>query len=303
MRYLSPLRYPGGKARLGGFLKAILRENRLIDGTYAEPYAGGASLALLLLCDEYVSSIYINDLDRAVYGFWSAVLNETDALCALVRRARATPTEWRRQRNVYERDDSASLERGFAAFFLNRTNRSGIIESAGMIGGSRQTGRWKIDARYNREELAQRITRVARYRERIRLTNLDAADFLIHVAEKLPRRTLVYLDPPYYVKGRRRLYANSYQPKDHAGIAELVRALPCHWIVSYDSARQIRALYPEFRRLTYSLQYTAATRQQGAEVMFFSPDLSIPASDRPQRASARGHLHPARVWCPTNATA
>lgn len=303
MRYLSPLRYPGGKARLYPFVKSILTQNGLVDGSYAEPYAGGASLALALLLDEQVSDIYINDLDTAVYSFWRSVLDDTRDLCNLIRRTRVNPTTWKRQRKVYTRSGSVSLERGFAAFFLNRTNRSGIIESAGMIGGADQTGVWKIDARYNQQELAQRISRIARYRDRIHLTNLDAADFLIHVADKLPENTLVYLDPPYYVKGRRRLYANSYEPSDHAGISGLVRALPCHWIVSYDSVRQIRSLYPEFRRLTYSLQYTAATRQQGAEVMFFSPGLKIPATDRPTRAGARGVQHVARVWDPRRATA
>lgn len=303
IRYVSPLRYPGGKARLCPFIKAILTENGLVDGTYAEPYAGGASLALALLLDEHVSDIHINDLDSAVFSFWRSVLDETRDFCKLVRRTRPTPTAWRRQRNVYERSDSVSLERGFAAFFLNRTNRSGIIESAGMIGGNDQTGTWKIDARYNGEELARRIERIARYRDRIHATNQDAMEFLRRTVNTLPKASLVYLDPPYFVKGRRRLYANYYRPEDHADIADDVRSLPCHWLVSYDSVRQIRTLYPEFRRLTYSLQYSAASRQHGAEVMFFSPGLKIPAAERPQRAGADGTLHAARVWDPTKASA
>lgn len=139
MRYSSPLRYPGGKAKLAGFVKEIFRANDLLDGAYAEPYAGGASVALTLLFDEFASRIYINDIDRAVYAFWSAVLNSTEELCRLIRDTRPTPTEWLRQRRIYSNSATESpLALGFSAFFLNRTNRSGIIESAGMIGGRAQ---------------------------------------------------------------------------------------------------------------------------------------------------------------------
>ncbi len=277
VRYNSPLRYPGGKARLADLIKAVLRENSLLDGAYAEPYAGGASLALTLLFEEYVSRIYINDIDSAVFAFWHSVLYETDALCRLVLDTRATPAQWSRQRDIYRNAGNESqLSVGFATFFLNRTNRSGIISSAGMIGGRQQHGRWKLDARYNQRDLVERISRVARYSDRIRLYNLDAVDFLACCATDLPERALVYLDPPYYVKGQKRLYANYYNDEDHADIACVLPALPFAWLVSYDDAPRIRELYSHYRKLTYSLRYTAAERQHGAEVMFFSDQLAIP---------------------------
>lgn len=285
MRYNSPLRYPGGKAKLADFVKAIFRTNRLLDGVYAEPYAGGASVALTLLFEEYASHIHINDLDPSVYAFWRAVLYDTEALCKLVRNTRATPRQWERQRRIYAHPATeSSLALGFASFFLNRTNRSGIIASAGMIGGRKQTGLWKLDARYNRAELAERIARIARYRDRIHVTNLDAVDFLAAAATTLPERTLIYLDPPYYVKGQQRLYANYYKAEDHTHIAELLPALPFPWLISYDNAVAIRRLYREYRHFTYTLRYTAAERQHGAEVMFFSPELVIPVEERPVRA-------------------
>lgn len=298
MRYNSPLRYPGGKAKLANFVKAIFLANKLLDGVYVEPYAGGASIALALLFEEYATSIYLNDIDRAVHAFWCAALHETDALCRLIHDTPATPREWQRQRRIYTNAATESpLALGFAAFFLNRTNRSGIIDSAGMIGGREQSGRWKLDARYNRRQLVDRIERIARYRDRIHLSNLDAAEFLVQTASALPAKSLVYLDPPYYVKGQRRLYASYYEEEDHIKIAELLPALPFLWLISYDSTPAIHGLYREYRSITYRLRYTAAERQQGTEVMFFSPNLVMPRERRPalDGQGGRGGHSAARV--------
>jgi DNA adenine methylase len=282
LRHYSPLRYPGGKAKLSGFVKAIFRANNLLDGSYAEPYAGGAGVALTLLFEEYASRISINDLDPGVFAFWHSVLHDTENICRLVRNTRLTPAAWERQRRIYhDRPNQSRLALGFATFFLNRTNRSGIIASAGMIGGKSQQGIWKLDARYNHLELMSRIVKIAKYADRIALFNLDAMEFIARCATALPGRSLVYLDPPYYVKGQQRLYANYYGPEEHAAIPTYLSALPLPWIVSYDNAPEIRRLYREHRSLKYSLQYTAAARQEGAEVMFFSDDLHIPADERP----------------------
>jgi len=276
VRYYSPLRYPGGKAKLADYVKLLLRENDLLDGHYLEVYAGGASVGLELLLEDWVSRISINDIDRAVHGFWRAVLDETDALCQLIRDQPVTATEWQRQRSIYASPTASPLELGFAAFFLNRTNRSGIIASGGMIGGNAQTGRWKLDARYNKQELIHRIERIARYRGRISLTNLDAQRLLAEVLPRLPKKSLVYLDPPYYVKGRRRLYANFYEHGDHAAIAKQMARAKRPWIVSYDAAPEICRLYSRFRSVRYGLGYTARDRYEGEEVMFFSDTLKIP---------------------------
>lgn len=299
MRYNSPLRYPGGKAKLASLVEAIFRANNLLDGVYAEPYAGGAGIALALLFEEYAARIYLNDIDPAVYAFWHAVLHDTDALCRLVRDTPATPREWERQKRIYTRAATEPrLALGFAAFFLNRTNRSGIIDSARMIGGRDQNGRWKLDARYNQPGLADRIARIARYRDRIHLSNLDASEFLIQTATRLPAKSLVYLDPPYYVKGQRRLYASYYQEEDHIKIAELLPALPFHWLVSYDNAPAIRRLYRDYRRVTYRLRYTAAERHQGTEVMFFSPNLVVPREARSKVQGSAGRVTRSAVWAP-----
>lgn len=278
MHHASPLRYPGGKAKLTPFFKRLLELNRLCDGHYAEAYAGGSGLALSLLYAEYVRYIHINDLDRAVYAFWHSVLNRTDDFCRLIERRPLDSKEWRRHRRVVENKKDADLfELGFAAFYLNRTSRSGIIASGGMIGGNDQRGKWKLDARFNRAALVERVRRVASYKSRISLTRLDALDFLGAMAADLPDNSLTYLDPPYFVKGQRRLYADYYKADDHEAVAGALASFPHRWVVSYDYAPEILTLYRNYRCYVYDLYYSAQERYDGDEAVFFSPDLIAPS--------------------------
>ena len=278
LRYFTPLRYPGGKGKLAAYIKRLMKVNGLLDGEYVEPYAGGAGIALELLFHEYVASIRINDVSRPVHAFWKAVLNHTDELCKLVIDTPLTVRVWDKQRRILENAaDHDDLALGFATFFLNRTNRSGIL-NGGIIGGRDQTGPWKIDARYNAHELAYRIESIARMKGRIHLTRQDALRFLKSGVIRWPEKTLIYLDPPYYVKGRD-LYYDFYKPQDHAHVADFVMTSikQQRWIVSYDNAPAIRELYKGSPHIVYDIGYSARSSRLGSEVMFFGDGLKVPS--------------------------
>lgn len=280
MNQLSPLRYPGGKSRIANFMRLVILLNDLTDGEYAEPYAGGAGVALNLLFGGYVSRIRINDCDRALASFWSVVLRETDELCHFIASVDLSVDEWHRQRAIYHDPCADALPLACATFYLNRTNRSGIIKGGGLIGGLDQSGRWKMDARFNRVELISRIQSIALRSSDIDVTCLDALDFL----DTLPiGRVLCYLDPPYYHKGSE-LYANFYLPSDHQAVARAVHSLDCPWIVSYDNVEEIRTLYGVFQDLQYSLRYSARKRYAGKEIMFFSRGMVVPSVPIPSTA-------------------
>jgi DNA adenine methylase len=277
LRRLTPLRYPGGKAQLGSFFAGVVAANNLSDGVYVEPFAGGAGVAIALLLGDFVDTVFINDIDPAVYAFWTAVVELNSDLVELVRSTPITVTEWERQRDVYrggEKSDPLAL--GFAMFYLNRTNRSGIM-NGGVIGGREQNGPWKIDARFNRAELARRIQRIGRYRSRIMVTCTDAYKLLKELERNLPKRALVYLDPPYYDKGQH-LYTNYYRHEDHLLIADAVGALDRPWVVSYDDHPAIRKMYTGFPQAEYSLGYAAREARRGAEIMFFARGLKLPVA-------------------------
>lgn len=272
--FVSPLRYPGGKLKVVGYVKHLFEANDLMDGTYIEPYAGGASVALSLLFSEYAGRIKINDIDRSIYAFWHSVLEETDALCRLVADTPVNMETWHTQREVQQHKQEADLlELGFSTFFLNRTNRSGIL-SGGVIGGKEQTGNFKIDARFNKEDLIERIESVAEYADRIELTSMDAVE-LIKSIKKPTEKTFCYLDPPYYVKGRD-LYLNYYNDDDHKAIAKAIKKYKGKWIISYDAVDFIRELYKEYRQKEYYLSYSAGNPAKGREIVVYSDGLVIP---------------------------
>lgn len=272
----SPLRYPGGKSCLYPLITAMLRENGLRFPHYAEPYAGGASLALALLYGGHVSDIHLNDIDPGIWSFWNSVLNDTDALTSLIETTAVTVPEWRRQKEIYKSSDlSDPLSLGFAAFYLNRTNRSGIIGTAGVIGGLAQEGNYKIDCRFNREELTKRIRRIRKYRSRIHLTRHDALEFLKYGSEEFPQKTFFAIDPPYYAKGSS-LYTSFYSPDDHALVADAILSMKHPWVLTYDAVDEITALYKDRRQFLFDIKYSVQTKRIGTELLITSKNMKVP---------------------------
>ena len=269
MRFYSPLRYPGGKGRLSQLMKEIIKENDINDGTYIEPYAGGAAVALVLLMEEYVWKIVINDIDPAIYAFWHSVLNETEWILKNIMDRPVTMDEWYRQKDIYEFPKNHSLRQlGFATFFLNRTNRSGILK-AGVIGGKKQAGKYKLDARYDKKNLSDRIKMIARRKNRIQVSNQDASVLLDTTCKDIKGDSLFYFDPPYYNKGSL-LYTNHYTHGDHERMAMQVKGLEHPWLVTYDNVPAICNFYSDIPSIEFTLTYSAnSERAKGSEVMFF----------------------------------
>lgn len=289
--FASPLRYPGGKGALADFVKLIITQNALFDGHYVELYAGGAGIAWQLLFEDYVQTIHINDLNKPLIAFWRSVTAETEALCQRILDTPVTVEEWRRQRQIFANpQDHSQLELGFSLFFLNRTNRSGIL-NGGIIGGKNQTGAWKIDARFNKIDLVNRIQRIARHSHRINIYNLDAGDFIQTILPTLPLSSLVYLDPPYFKKGQE-LYENHYTPEDHKHIAQLVSTIRQPWLVSYDSCPEIDALYSQYNNIPYKINYSAQDRYAGSEVIFLSNQIHFQPNINPIKIVPSNYMQP-----------
>lgn len=278
MRYLSPLRYPGGKGRLAPYIARLISAQPVRPHSYAEPFAGGAGAALRLLVDEHVRSIHINDLDPGIAAFWRCVFNETDRFVHLIETTEIGLDTWHRSKEIYtDTRDSADIDLGFATFVLNRCNRSGIL-TARPIGGMQQTGTWKIDARFNRVDLADRVRRLGRYRGRVTVSQLDARVF-IKTIDDLGDRVLLYVDPPYLVQGDD-LYLDGLTIEDHADLAQLLRECRCPWLLTYDRDDRVPdQLYTGLPIAEFDIAHTAQHQHVGSEFMVFGPSVTVPSLD------------------------
>ena len=271
MTFLSPLRYPGGKGLLLRFVREIVLRNGLQGSTYVEPFAGGAAVALGLLRSGDVEHAIIGDADPAIAAFWRAALQHPDELRDLIEGCEVTIDTWHEQAYALKQADSSeSITLGFAAFFLNRTNRSGILR-ARPIGGLNQDGPYKLDCRFNKTNLIQRLNQVARLADRITVHGGDAVDLLAHLAPHNSHTTFVYADPPYLTKSTD-LYLDTMTFSGHQQLSSLLVATYGKWIVSYDCDPRIaRDLYPDCEILQFDLRHSAARSHRGKEVMVFSP--------------------------------
>lgn len=270
--HYSPLRYPGGKTFLFSFFDKIIKENGLGNITYIEPFAGGAGAALALLFLEKVERIVINDLDKAIYSFWKSAIFNSEKFIRKLFSTPITIKEWRKQKLIYNNTQSSYFDLGFATFFLNRTNISGIV-NGGPIGGIQQEGKWKIDARFNKEKLAERIRQLSLYKNRISVFNRDGVDLMNEYLNK--KNVFIYLDPPYYEKGAT-LYLNHYKKEDHEVLAKLLNCNPdAFWLLTYDNKKEIKSLYPERKIVNFSLNYNAYESHKGKEILISSDALAV----------------------------
>ena len=293
--YYSPLRYPGGKGKLASFMEYMIDQLGHRGGTYIEPFAGGAGIAMELLLRNVVSRIVINDYDKAVWSFWKAILTETDRFVEEIRTVPLTVDEWQKQHEILvTKNDKYSFELGFAAFYLNRTNRSVIIKG-GVIGGQEQAKDWKMDVRFKRDELVSRIQKIAARKKDIKLYNKDVNSFIRNYVPLYEENALIYFDPPYFRKGQQ-LYMNFFNYKDHVRIEQEIRErVNCDWIITYDYEPQIEEIYHNYNICLYDLNYSVSTKRKANELMIFKDGIFIPSDDELNSKKIRIHIRPLRL--------
>lgn len=267
----SPLRYPGGKAALAGLFGDVIGRLGLDEARYVEPYAGGAGAGIALLRQELVDHLVINDIDPAVHAFWWSVVHENQQFVEKVCSVPLSIVEWRRQREIYRVCDTENvLQLGFAFFYLNRTNRSGVL-NAGVIGGQAQAGRYKIDARFNRETLARRLREIGAMADRITVSDLDGRTVIQRYADDAS--TFMYIDPPYVHAGSQ-LYLNAFETRDHRALASIVNGIDrAQWLLTYDAAPLVERLYAHQFRARLALNYSARYPGRAEELLVASAEL------------------------------
>lgn len=266
-KHYSPLRYPGGKSKLSDLLSKIIDSKSFgRKVVFVEPFAGGAGAALTLLMTGKVSKIIINDLDPAIFAFWKVAVNDTDKLIRKIKRTEVNISEWKKQKKIYQKKSSNTFDLAFATFFLNRTNRSGIIEG-GPIGGNNQESVWKINARFNKEGLINRLEKIKEYSKYITVTNYDGVKLLEEIQKRKDIKDhFIFIDPPYIQKGQL-LYLNHYKNNDHEKLSRFLNKSKLDWVMTYDDTSYVRELYSQNQIRGFKIAHTAHSRKTGKEVL------------------------------------
>lgn len=273
-RSISPLRYPGGKASIFGMTNDIIESHGYVGGQYIEPYAGGCGLALTLFFKGVVSELHLNDIDRSIWALWHSILNDTDKLISKLLEIPINMDEWYIQKAIQDSKECADvLDLAVSTLYLNRTNRSGIIK-AGVIGGKKQDGNYKMDCRFNRERLAEQIIHISESKDKINFYNMDAVEFIDYIEDLKLNNPILMVDPPYYNKGQS-LYTNFYKHDDHADIATKLKKTNLPWLLTYDNTPEISELYSNFNQYYFDINYSAARKRRGTELFITSHNFDL----------------------------
>ena len=268
-RSLSPLRYPGGKASIYDMTREVIESHDMELCQYAEPYAGGCGLALRLLTNEVVDELHLNDIDQSIASLWNVIIHQPEELANLISLTKINMDEWYKQKAIQDIKDTADpLELAFSTLFLNRTNRSGIIK-AGVIGGKKQNGAYRMDCRFNKVALIKKVHQIAAIKDKIHIYNMDAIKFIEKLESLALPKPLLMVDPPYYNKGQS-LYTNFYNHEDHAAVSEKLAKTDLPWLLTYDNTPEISDLYKNFAQYQFDINYSAAKKRVGNELFITS---------------------------------
>ncbi len=274
----SLLRYPGGKTYLAPFLRRVLEANQMLNGTYVEPFAGSAGAALRLLAEGHVSQIILGDIDPVVSSFWELSLKESDALISFIRTVPLDIKEWHKQREAYFDVSRPLQERAYAFFYLNRTNRSGVL-FAGPIGGKKQDGKYLLGARFNREGLISRARTIADLASSIDFRRSNAVTLCRAVAAEhtaIGGKYFLYLDPPYYEWGPE-LYISTFSPRQHMYLASALAQIgSVPWLLSSDCHPDAIETYSRFNQAQVSMNYSIHQHRKATELLVWPSWTKMP---------------------------
>lgn len=249
---ISPLRYPGSKRRLFGYIKESLFNNRLHPSLYVEPFVGGGSIAINLLNENLVEKVILVDRDPWIASFWKAIFYDTEWLINQILTTQVTIDQWNYFKNLNPKN---VRDQALTCIFLNRTSFSGILEDrAGPIGGRNQQSDYSIDCRFTqktKKTIVDRIERIAQFKDRVYGVWELSWEESVHRIRKyqsegeLPTSNLFfYLDPPFFEEADA-LYRFYFKKEDHKYLRDFLLTLDDKFLLSYDSAEQVETLYGE----------------------------------------------------------
>jgi DNA adenine methylase len=275
---LSPLRYPGSKGKLVNHIKKVLAFNEFDPEVVVEPFVGGGSVFLNFLNRESVEEIIIGDKDPLVYSFWKVLFSDPNYLQNFVKTVEISVKNFNYYRTVAQKHEMHSERKlAEACLFLNRTSFSGILSvSAGPIGGRDQESIYKIDCRFNRRNLEEKIKQISSLGDKVTVRSSGWKETIAYAEKRFPKKKILfYFDPPFYAKAEK-LYRYYFKGEEHVLLSNKIKALKGKWILSYDRANEIRTLYRKFIRGNPAFAYSINSPARRIKREFFITNLRRP---------------------------
>ena len=289
---MSFFRYAGGKSKLR---ELIIQ--RLVDIgkpcclEYREPFFGGGSVGLnyfrhrdkygkLFVSRPNFSRLWINDRDYGISCLWTSVIKYPQELCAKVRAFTPSVEAFYDIKNellslVHASEDVVDI--GFRKLAIHQISYSGLgTMSGGPLGGASQQSKYGIGCRWSPEYICKQIMKIHYEFSHLtvhseKCTDYDFQDLITDTS--VP--ALLYLDPPYYVKGNV-LYQEKFSCEDHTRLATLLHETKHCWLLSYDDCPEIRELYKWAHLESVDVNYSiTAAKKDGKSVSRTKPELLI----------------------------
>ena len=276
---MSFFRYPGGKRKLRDTIAKRLKEYyQAEDLQYREPFFGGGSIGMCLLKDVKPSSMWINDFDIGIYCIWMSVCHYPAELCDRINSFHPKKDDFhtfRKELTTLKHlpiDAAEVVDIGFKKIAIHQISYSGLgTKSGGPLGGEKQESEYKIDCRWSPPHMTKQIKHLSEILGpplKLSITAVDFKDTIADTSEK----ALLYLDPPYYVKGND-LYQCAFTLDDHIRLALALRDTKHKWLLSYDDCPEVRALYKWATIEPLSVKYSITTARTKSELLIYPNDI------------------------------
>lgn len=257
------LRYPGSKRKLVKTISKFLEKLNKNCNTYIEPFLGAGFVAANWLQDHQYDYTFLNDKDEDIAGIFNVIIRWPGELIKEIEQF--TPSvesfyAFKAARSFYP------VKRALETIALHQMSYSGLGKmAAGPIGGKKQNGSYKVDCRWNAKKLAAMILKWHDILKRAYCISSNDFAQVLSLEGNIPT-ALMYLDPPYYEKGKE-LYQYSFSEADHQRLFESLNVTRAKWLLSYDDHDFIRRLYRDYYMHEIEASYTIKTHRKKKELL------------------------------------
>lgn len=299
-RYLSPLRYPGGKGRMGPYLADLMASQYglLEVEIWAEPFAGGLGAGLHVLAADVAEEVWFCETNPALAALWRMIRTDLDDLARRIELTNPTIDLFYASREMVKNAATTGghddQELAVAALILNRCSRSGIVApNVGPIGGKDQAGKYTVKSRFDPAKVAARLRALSPYTQRLRQYDCSGIEFLrgLDGGVGIEEEMLAFVDPPYTDVGND-LYGRGMSVAEHRELAWILNTSPMRWALTYDATPHIWTdWYPNRAVMEYGISHSAHKQHADTEYLIVSDNLILDPIRAPLSTGSATWLH------------